>query len=365
MEENLFNFLRYALGENHYGVEFFPKERLMELIQFIQKNEFYLSRLETTEEMMDYSFGKEWRDFLQNRIDEMKKEKKNIEIKDLNEESKVKTNYLDFNVINTEDMEHLKKKDDKYHCKYGYTEDEIEYGDACYLCAEGEFIGCPNYIEEKKAKPECSLDGSNDNVCNYCIKKEDMNCSKYKEDKEIRDIFFDDSRFNKTKTEGLEDIILKSVDEGTSSSTNMEIPKRLLPDKDCSTIEKEPENKLIVDKECEAYTEENKLIIDKEPEVAYTKPIKYYTEENYMKDMAKIIKDKEYEMVNHPSHYNNSSIETIEKMIRIWGKEQTAMWCEMTAFKYRERIGSKPDNSLEQEMGKIRWYELKARELRS
>lgn len=70
-----------------------------------------------------------------------------------------------------------------------------------------------------------------------------------------------------------------------------------------------------------------------------------------------------YEMVNHPSHYNSSSIETIEKMIRIWGYEKTAIWCEMTAFKYRDRIGNKPGNSLEQEMGKIKWYESKANEL--
>lgn len=73
---------------------------------------------------------------------------------------------------------------------------------------------------------------------------------------------------------------------------------------------------------------------------------------------------KPYEMVNHPSHYNSSSIETIEKMRRIWGDDATALWCEMTAFKYRDRVGNKPDNSIEQEVGKIKWYESKAKELR-
>lgn len=77
----------------------------------------------------------------------------------------------------------------------------------------------------------------------------------------------------------------------------------------------------------------------------------------------KNINNEPYEMVNHPSHYNSSSVETIEKMIRIWGYEKTAIWCEMTAFKYRDRIGNKPGNSLEQEMGKIKWYEAKANEL--
>lgn len=71
--------------------------------------------------------------------------------------------------------------------------------------------------------------------------------------------------------------------------------------------------------------------------------------------------DEKYEMVNHPQHYNSTSIETIEKMRRIWGNEKTALWCEMTAFKYRDRIGNKPDNPVEQEIGKIKWYEETAR----
>lgn len=75
--------------------------------------------------------------------------------------------------------------------------------------------------------------------------------------------------------------------------------------------------------------------------------------------------DNHYEMVDHPTHYNSSSIETIEKMRRIWGDDATALWCEMTAFKYRDRIGNKPDNPIEQEVGKIQWYEKKAKELRN
>lgn len=90
------------------------------------------------------------------------------------------------------------------------------------------------------------------------------------------------------------------------------------------------------------------------------------TETIYSNEYVNSITDsinEPYEMVNHPSHYNSSSVETIEKMIRIWGYEKTAIWCEMTAFKYRDRIGNKPGNSLEQEMGKIKWYEAKADEL--
>nr|DAJ12218.1 MAG TPA: nucelotide kinase [Bacteriophage sp.] len=70
------------------------------------------------------------------------------------------------------------------------------------------------------------------------------------------------------------------------------------------------------------------------------------------------------DMVNHPKHYNRSGRkECIEEMIDIWGKEKVAMWCEMTAYKYKYRIGLK-DNPM-QEQGKIDWYENKARELKA
>lgn len=70
-----------------------------------------------------------------------------------------------------------------------------------------------------------------------------------------------------------------------------------------------------------------------------------------------------YDMVN-PPHYKNKSIETIEKMRRIWGDEATATHCDMCAFKYRDRIGDKPNQPVEQELAKIKWYENKSRELR-
>lgn len=56
-----------------------------------------------------------------------------------------------------------------------------------------------------------------------------------------------------------------------------------------------------------------------------------------------------YEHVNHPKHYNNYSVEVIDMMVSIYGIEATATWCEMTAFKYRMRVGTKPDNPVEQD----------------
>lgn len=72
------------------------------------------------------------------------------------------------------------------------------------------------------------------------------------------------------------------------------------------------------------------------------------------------------EMVNHPAHYNAPGRkECIEEMVDRWGAEQTATWCEMTAYKYEYRAGTKEGNSTEQDMAKRQWYLDKAKELRT
>jgi len=58
--------------------------------------------------------------------------------------------------------------------------------------------------------------------------------------------------------------------------------------------------------------------------------------------------------VEHPSHYNQYPIETIDMMERIFGLEATELWCVMTAFKYRMRLGHKDDT--QQDMEKEQWY---------
>ena len=72
--------------------------------------------------------------------------------------------------------------------------------------------------------------------------------------------------------------------------------------------------------------------------------------------------EENYEMVNHPSHYNKYDIEVIDMMEKIWGKEACRLWCIMTAFKYRMRLGEKPENPIEQDLEKERWYLNKAKE---
>ena len=76
------------------------------------------------------------------------------------------------------------------------------------------------------------------------------------------------------------------------------------------------------------------------------------------------MENKEYEHVNHPSHYNNFSKEVIDMMIDIWGIEKTIAFCEMNAFKYKMRMGDKPNQPLEQDAKKAKWYLDKAKELK-
>lgn len=73
---------------------------------------------------------------------------------------------------------------------------------------------------------------------------------------------------------------------------------------------------------------------------------------------------KEYDFVN-PDHYKQFSVEVIDMMVAIYGEEKVADHCEITAFKYKLRMGTKPGQSLERDMDKANWYLNKAAELRS
>jgi hypothetical protein len=72
---------------------------------------------------------------------------------------------------------------------------------------------------------------------------------------------------------------------------------------------------------------------------------------------------KEYDYID-PSHYKNGSKETFEMMIDIWGVDAFILHCEMTAFKYRMRLGKKPDQPVERDLEKALWYENKIAELK-
>lgn len=77
------------------------------------------------------------------------------------------------------------------------------------------------------------------------------------------------------------------------------------------------------------------------------------------------MENEEYQYVNHPSHYNNYSIEVIDMMVKIYGFEATINFCEMNAFKYRMRMGTKPGEDISRDLKKEAWYLNKASELKT
>lgn len=90
--------------------------------------------------------------------------------------------------------------------------------------------------------------------------------------------------------------------------------------------------------------------------------------QNYNKASTTPIKKEESkkEMVNHPLHYqglevNGTNVECIDAMEGLKGWYNTAIFCELNAFKYNWRVGEK--DMIPQELGKIAWYGNKAKEL--
>ena len=73
--------------------------------------------------------------------------------------------------------------------------------------------------------------------------------------------------------------------------------------------------------------------------------------------------NEKYEEVNHPLHYNAYDVEVIDMMEKVFGKEETAIFCKLNAFKYRMRAGNKPGQSADKDLNKERWYLQKKKEL--
>ena len=67
------------------------------------------------------------------------------------------------------------------------------------------------------------------------------------------------------------------------------------------------------------------------------------------------------EKVDHPSHYNREdSIECIDEMILVFGKEKVKDFCLCNVWKYRYRAADK--NGME-DLAKSDWYMRKYKEL--
>lgn len=146
----------------------------------------------------------------------------------------------------------------------------------------------------------------------------------------------------------------------THSDINKHQPNNPIHTTHLSTPDSEEESTL--DQKLKSVAEEEKFVMEalKENELKelVLKDYKYW---KYWHPVLTPISEQEltdttYEYVNHPTHYNKYDVEVIDMMEKIWGTEQTAIWCKLTAFKYRMRIGLKPDNSIQQDIDKESWY---------
>lgn len=71
-----------------------------------------------------------------------------------------------------------------------------------------------------------------------------------------------------------------------------------------------------------------------------------------------------YDFVN-PEHYKQGSMEVIDMMKLLWGTEALILHCEMSEFKYRMRLGRKPDQPTDRDLQKALWYQERAKKLRN
>lgn len=61
-------------------------------------------------------------------------------------------------------------------------------------------------------------------------------------------------------------------------------------------------------------------------------------------------------VINSPKYYNRYSVEVVEMARRIWGDDALDKAAEITAFIYRMRAGTKPDNPFEVDINKENWW---------
>ncbi len=64
-----------------------------------------------------------------------------------------------------------------------------------------------------------------------------------------------------------------------------------------------------------------------------------------------------YSKNGNATHYEQKRIKAINKYERIYGTLGVMVFCEITANRYRDRLGHKAGQPIEQELVKARWYE--------
>ncbi len=82
------------------------------------------------------------------------------------------------------------------------------------------------------------------------------------------------------------------------------------------------------------------------------------TEIAYLCDGEAVVSNHKEDLVNHPSHYTNRDVETIDSMVIIFGAKDTAIICLGNCFKYLDRYKFK--GNPKQDLEKALWYAKKA-----
>lgn len=163
------------------------------------------------------------------------------------------------------------------------------------------------------------------------------------------------------------------LEERLYENTILKKHKRIPSGEELDTIQEKFETKLDEKKE-DLLKRKNRILQRLQVEKGFldgneTYPVKVETEPGKIP-----YQEKEYEMVNHPQHYNNYDVEVVDMMERIWGTKATMEWCKMTAYKYRMRMGTKPGKDetkeamkakLLEDFEKEQWYLDKAAELKT
>jgi len=91
--------------------------------------------------------------------------------------------------------------------------------------------------------------------------------------------------------------------------------------------------------------------------------LEQYEKQNGKPYSVQLKESIDYDYVN-PQHYvQNDGRQTWEHMVDEFGAYETAVFCKLNAYKYKDRIGKKPNEDVEREQAKIDWYEAKAVEL--
>lgn len=72
-------------------------------------------------------------------------------------------------------------------------------------------------------------------------------------------------------------------------------------------------------------------------------------------------KSKQLDDKGNASYYDTERINSMVVLERTFGTYESMIFCEMTAMKYRLRMGKKNDQPIEQELLKIKWYESAAK----